>query len=156
MQRRTRRTILGVALIAALVAGGAAFTASLGSNFPSGTVAGFGQDNITGATAAGVNYQITNDGQYVTEADIYFKPDVPSGATVKANFGDAANDGGLLSGTSVVTCTSQGLISGGTYDTDYEYKCNFAPSGNGVPVHDANYFNASVTKDDAHSTINGG
>jgi hypothetical protein len=153
MQRRTRRIVLGVALIAALVAGGAAFTASLGSNFPAGTVAGFGQDHITGATAAGVNYKLTADSQYVTEADIYFSPDVPSGATVTANFGDASNDGGLLAGTTAVTCTSQGQAGSAPYSGDYEYACAFP--GNVVPVHDANYFNAAVTKDDANSKING-
>lgn len=147
MQRRTRKIIIGVALIAALVAGGAAFTASLGANFPTGTIAGFGQDHIVGADAAGVNYNITSDGQYVTEADVYFTTDV-SGDTVKAGFGDAAADATL------VTCSSSGTPeSGGTYDTDYKSTCTFA--GSGVPVHDANYFNASVTKGTTHSTITG-
>jgi hypothetical protein len=155
MQRRTRRIIIGVALIAALVAGGAAFTASLGANFPTGTVAGFGQDHIVGASAAGVNYALSSDGQYVTEADVYVTTDV-SGDTVQAGFGDTVNDAVLAS------CTSSGTATvGGTYDGDYKSTCDFVGAGtgqatNGVPVNNANYFDASVTKDATHSTINGG
>ncbi len=155
MQRRTRRIIIGVALIAALVAGGAAFTASLGSNFPTGTIAGFGQDHIVGATAAGVNYALSSDGQYVTEADVYFTTDV-SGDTVQAGFGDTVNDAVLAA------CTSSGTAeAAGPYAGDYKSTCNLVGSGtgqatNGVSLGTANYFNALVTKDATHSTINGG
>ena len=60
MQRRTRRIVLGVALIAALVAGGAAFTTAI-SGFPANNTqtAAFGQTHIVGATSAGVTYTLT-------------------------------------------------------------------------------------------------
>jgi hypothetical protein len=147
---------LGVALIAALVAGGAAFTASLGSNFPTGTVAGFGQDSIQGATAAGVNYVMSSDGQYITEADIYFTTNV-SADTVAAGFGATANGATLASSTSA----SSPVGGSGTYAADYQSTCNFVGTGTGqvastgIPVSTANYFDASVTKDATHSTING-
>jgi hypothetical protein len=146
MQRRKKRIIAAVAVIAALAAGGAAFTANLGSNFPSTTVAGFAQESITGATSSGVNYQLSSDNQYVTEADLYFTNDVTAD-TIKAGFGDTATDATLVS------CGAATLLNSGAHSGQYESVCSF--SGSGVPVTTANYFDASVIKDGSNQTVNG-
>jgi hypothetical protein len=83
MQRKTRRIILAVALIGALAAGGAAFTA--GNTIPN-TVAGYGTSNITGATATSLIYTLNGTGDTITAADLVFQGDQTNN-TVKAGFG---------------------------------------------------------------------
>lgn len=73
MQRRTRRIVLGVALIAALVAGGAAFTAT--ATLPN-TTAGYGTSTITGATATDIKYNLSADGQQINSVDLTFSGDI--------------------------------------------------------------------------------
>jgi len=144
MQRKTRRIIAAVAAIALLAAGGAAFTTAV-SAFPgNGTnTATFGGTSITGASAAGVSYTLSPDGQYVTSADVYFTTD-RSANNVDAGFGTTATNGQLIA------CTAPSTTVGtGRYASDYDSHCDFAGSRTfgsaGVPVTQANYFDASVT-----------
>ena len=55
MQRKTKRIIGAIVVIAAIAAGGAAFTAS---NTVPDTVAGYGTSNITGATVTALHYTL--------------------------------------------------------------------------------------------------
>jgi hypothetical protein len=86
MQRRTKRLIGAIAVIAAIVAGGAAFTAS---NTIPDTTAGYGTSNITGATATALHYTLNADGTQITTADLTFHGD-QTGNVIKAGFGTDA------------------------------------------------------------------
>ena len=83
---RTKKIIATVVGVAALAAGGSAFTAS---NTVPGSVAGYGTSTITGATAKSVNYTLNATGTTITDATIVFDGDV-SARTVKAGFGTDA------------------------------------------------------------------
>lgn len=97
MRRRTRRTILAVALIGALAVGGAAFTAS--NTFSGPSVAGYGNESITGASVTNTHYVLSADGTKIDEVDLTFAED-HVGDTVKAGFGAASSSPSLT-----ISCT---------------------------------------------------
>jgi hypothetical protein len=145
MKRNKKRIIAAVAVICALAAGGAAYTTAIASFPANGTnTAAFGGTSITGATAAGVSYTLSADGQFVTGADVYFTSD-QSANNVDAGFGSSSTNAQLIS----CTAPSSAVGGSGTYAADYDSHCDFAGSTtfgpNGVPVTSANYFDASVT-----------
>src|SRR4029079_11614436 len=98
MQRRTKRIIGAIVVIAAIAAGGAAFTAS---NTVPDTVAGYGTSNITGATATSLTYTLSADGTQISSAALVCDGDV-TGDNVKAGFGSDA----------LTTCTVGSYDSG--------------------------------------------
>ena len=100
MQRRTKRIIGAIVVIAAIAAGGAAFTA--GNTVPD-TVAGYGTSNITGATVTALHYTLNADGTQITDASLTFQGD-QTGNVVKAGFGT----------DSLTTCTVGSYDSGPT------------------------------------------
>ncbi|MGZ4185331.1 MAG: hypothetical protein ACXVUE_10860 [Solirubrobacteraceae bacterium] len=107
MQRKTKRIIGAIAVIAAIAAGGAAFTAS---NTVPDTVAGYGTSNITGATVTAMHYTLNADGTDITAADLTFQGDQTNNV-VKAGFGSDAlspctfNSYDSTAHTSSVTCS---------------------------------------------------
>ena len=86
MQRKTKRIIGAFVVIAAIAAGGAAFTAS---NTVPATVAGYGTSNISGATVTAMHYTLNPDGTVITDASLTFQGD-QTGNVVKAGFGTDA------------------------------------------------------------------
>ncbi|HET7051842.1 MAG TPA: hypothetical protein VFI54_26465 [Solirubrobacteraceae bacterium] len=98
MQRKTKRFIGAIVVIAAIAAGGAAFTAS---NTVPATVAGYGTSNITGATVTALHYTLNADGTQITDAALTFDGD-QTGNVVKAGFGTDA----------LTTCTVGAYNSG--------------------------------------------
>jgi hypothetical protein len=86
MQRRTKRIIGAIVVIAAIAAGGAAFTAS---NTVPDTVAGYGTSNISGATVTAMHYTLNADGTQITDASLTFQGDQTHNV-VKAGFGTDA------------------------------------------------------------------
>jgi hypothetical protein len=93
MKRNKKRLVAAVAVIGALAAGGAAYTAS--NTIPDST-AGYGTSNITGATAQDMSYKLSADGQTITGATLVFKGDLwdgnvdpanPTAYSVQAGFG---------------------------------------------------------------------
>src|ERR1700758_1114568 len=73
MKRNKKRALIALLAIGVLAAGGAAFTTAIASSPANNTnTAAFGGTAIKGATAAGVTYQLSSDGQFVTSADVYF------------------------------------------------------------------------------------
>ena len=79
MKRRTKRIIGAIVVIAAIAAGGAAFTAS---NTVPDTVAGYGTSNITGATVTALHYTLNADGTEITDASLTFQGDQTAPATL--------------------------------------------------------------------------
>jgi hypothetical protein len=105
MKHKPRSILVALIVIGALVAGGAAFTAS---NTIPDTVMGFGTSNITGATATSLTYTRTADGSAITAATLVFTGDIHSN-TVQAGFNANALDtcaaGSFASGSTTVVCT---------------------------------------------------
>jgi hypothetical protein len=114
MKGKTKKIILAVAVIGALAAGGAAFTAS---NTVPNTTAGYGTSTITGATVDSISYTTNGDGTQITDAKITLPGDLTATATtpaktVRAGFGtDNLTDCTLVdfntttAGSTTYTCT---------------------------------------------------
>ncbi|HTU88135.1 MAG TPA: hypothetical protein VMF57_21320 [Solirubrobacteraceae bacterium] len=155
MKRNKKRIIAAVAVIGALAAGGAAYTANVDGT-PTTAAIGFAQTSITGATADGVSYNLSADGQYIQQANIYFSPTnaaAISGETIDAGFGDEPSTTSYTNNVTLITCSAPATdgLSTGTYANDDVSVCDFTDSGanDGVPVNDDNggaqYFDVSVT-----------
>ncbi|HUA47601.1 MAG TPA: hypothetical protein VMA77_20360 [Solirubrobacteraceae bacterium] len=140
MKRNKKRIIAAVAVIGALAAGGAAYTAGIAGNPPATAVAGFHQTTISGAYADSVAWDLSSDGMYISDAKLVLSnqgdtAQLPAGTVVKAGFD---TDGG---GTAtLVTCTSTGVDVTDANATDYT--CSFGTSD---PVDEATVFNISVS-----------
>lgn len=144
MKRNKKRVLVALLAICALAAGGAAYTAAI-TGFPADNTAtaGFAQTEIQGATAAGVTYGLSSDGQWVHTADIYFTTNV-TGDNVQAGFGTSTTNASLIGCT-----TNSTPVASGTYVGDYDTTCTFTGTttygAHGAAVDQANYFAASVT-----------
>lgn len=107
-----------IAVVAALAAGGAAFTAS---NTIPASVAGYGSSTISGATATALHYTLSADGTTITDASLTFTGD-QTGRTVKAGFGTddltTCTVGAFAAGNTTVTCTgfTQDTASSSTFN----------------------------------------
>jgi hypothetical protein len=105
MKRKPLSIVAGVAVVGALAAGGAAFTAS---NTIPDTVMGFGTSNITGAVATSLTYTRSADGSTITAATIVFTGDIHT-RTVEAGFNANALEtcaaGVFAAGETTVVCT---------------------------------------------------
>jgi hypothetical protein len=89
---RTKIKIVSAAgVIAALAAGGSAFTDSnTFAQSTNGTNAGYGNVAVTGAVIQSVNYTLSTDGQTIKDVTFRFQGDM-TGDTVALGFGDAAD-----------------------------------------------------------------
>ncbi|MGH2862653.1 MAG: hypothetical protein ACRDLT_14295 [Solirubrobacteraceae bacterium] len=117
---RMTRIAAAVAVVGAVAAGGAAFTA--GETLPA-NVAGYGTATVTGGVITDLKYTLSSDGQYIDSASLTFTGDV-SADTIGIGF-DSYSSGDLQSCTvgtytspsTPVTCTfTDGTIT--TTDQD--------------------------------------
>jgi hypothetical protein len=108
MRFKTTRIVAAIAVIGAVAAGGAAFTAdeSLPTN-----VAGYGTTSVTGGTVTDLQYTLSADGQYIDSASLTFTGDV-SADTIGIGFDNYASGalqsctpGTYSSPSTPVTCT---------------------------------------------------
>jgi hypothetical protein len=137
MKRNKKRVLIALLAISALAAGGAAFTASI-TGVPASSTNGFAQQQITGAAATYVHYNMTTDNQSITSVDLQFStPNLAAltADTIKAGFGTTATN------ASLITCGTPAADATTPADTDVT--CDF--SGSPVAVTGANYFDVSVT-----------
>ncbi|MEA2219850.1 MAG: hypothetical protein QOJ35_2476 [Solirubrobacteraceae bacterium] len=86
MRFKTSRIVASIAVIGAVAAGGAAFTAS---NTLPDTVAGYGSSTISGATVSSLSYVRSSDGATITAANLVIAGDM-TGKTVQAAFNSSA------------------------------------------------------------------
>jgi len=121
---RTKSKIIGAAaIVAALAAGGSAFTAS--NTLPSAVTVGYGTQSVTGATATDIKYTLSADGKTIDSETITFTGDLTSTAiTVSTGWnggsltecsGDKASatyDG--VAGTTTMTCTDSETTTSAT------------------------------------------
>jgi hypothetical protein len=113
MKRNRKRIIAAVAVIAALAAGGAAYTNTItGNPVSNGTTAGYAAINVSGATVTDVNYTLSSDGTGITEVNLTFSDDL-TGDNLALGF-----NGGSLSpcvhGTETTGVVPASDVSGGT------------------------------------------
>src|SRR3954449_5313343 len=74
MRRKSTKIAIAIAAIAAIVAGGTAFTEN--NDIPLTSVAGYGTSTITGATATALTYTLSPDGTQITAAALTFTGDM--------------------------------------------------------------------------------
>jgi hypothetical protein len=130
MKRRTRRIILAVALIGALAAGGAAFTAS--NTFSTADVAGYGTQAVSGATIADQVNNLNAMGTEITSVDLTFTAS-QANMTVQGGFSDE---------TALDSCTDSNP------GTDTQWHCaitNGSGAGNYEVTANAANFAVTVT-----------
>lgn len=108
------RIVAAIAVIGAVAAGGAAFTASNGT-LPA-TVAGFSSANVTGGTVESLSYTLSGDGTTVDSATIVFLGDTRTDSA-SIGFGGATQapctTGTTLdgAGNTTYTCTLSGVTT---------------------------------------------
>jgi hypothetical protein len=116
VKRKNRKIIGAVALIAALAAGGVAFTA--GQTLPTDT-AGYGHVSITGGfNVDDISNTLNAMGTEITSVQLTFHTAVPSSDTVTAGFDDeTALDSCATSNQTVYTCAVTHGTGAGNYET---------------------------------------
>src|SRR3954469_3305913 len=102
MKGKTKKIILAVAVIGAIAAGGAAFTAA---NTVPNSVAGYGTSTVSGTTASSIHHILSDDGTTITHSTMVLLGDM-TGKTIHAGF-DITD----LSGS---TCTATNYVPDGT------------------------------------------
>ena len=106
------RIVAAIAVIGAVAAGGAAFTA--GNTVPD-TVAGFGTDTVSGGTVLSLNYTLNGTGTNITAATIVFQGDTTADtAAIGFNNGTQTTcAAGSLDGASNTsyTCSLSGVTT---------------------------------------------
>ena len=107
MKRNKKRVIAAVAVIGALAAGGAAFTAS--NTLPGTDVAGAGSVTVTGATVSSIHNVIDTNGN-ITAVNLVFSAS-QAGMQVQGGFSDE---------TALDTCTDTNT------GTDTDWTCTIA------------------------------
>ncbi len=141
MQRRTRRIIMGVALIAALAAGGAAFTATIGGSGLSNFDLGAKSVTVNGGTVDAFQYNLSSDKQYVDGLEMDIPSSLSASDTVQVGF---ASSGSAPSAWT--TCSRGAANSGfGSYTTDLLYTCSFGTQDAGQAVAGADNLDVSIS-----------
>jgi hypothetical protein len=148
MQRKTRRILAAVGVIALLAAGGAAFTNSIASFGSNNDQIGYASDSIVGATANNLQYELSPDNSKIDQVLVTLVGDYTAGVgntATPSNGSDAFV--GMFNNTpgGKVTCTPAGAVdgSGNTVVT-----CDFDPSHDqsaGEPTGSATSFSLTVT-----------
>jgi hypothetical protein len=100
MKGKTKKIVLAVAVIGALAAGGAAFTAS---QVVPDSVAGYGTSTVTGADATKIEHTLGTDGTTIVSTEITFTT-LTADSVVQADFGTGASTVCPVTGQ-VATCT---------------------------------------------------
>jgi hypothetical protein len=153
MQRKTRRIITAVAVIALLAAGGAAFTDNLGA---SGTLLnggkatiGFGSESIHGAPATAVVYKLSADGQFVNKVKVTLTGD-QSHDTFLANLTDSTN--AIVKGDACTGTLPDTAISPGNTVVTCDFGSTPVTSVTGFEMSVTNNADTAVTGDTAGSS----
>ena len=115
LRHQSRRTasqadIASVAVIGAVAAGGAAFTAS---NAVPSSVAGYGTASVTGGTVTSLTYGLSTDGSLIDTATIVFDGDLTAD-TVSIGFNDTTTQPDTGNGTALQTCGTGTASAGST------------------------------------------
>ncbi|MBV8219814.1 MAG: hypothetical protein JO325_15230 [Solirubrobacterales bacterium] len=150
MQRKTRRIIAAVAVIALLAAGGAAFTNSISSFGTANDQIGYASDTIIGAQATNLQYELSPDNSAIDQVLVTLHGDYTTNSATNGSDSFVAMFNNDTS--TKVTCTPAANTdgSGNTVVT-----CDFDPSHNlsaGEPTGSAATFSLTVTSPGASGT----
>jgi hypothetical protein len=142
MQRKTRRIIAAVAVIALLAAGGAAFTNSIASFGSNNDQIGYASDTIIGATANNLNYNLSPDNSKIDQVTVTLVGDYTT--SDPTNGSDSFV--GMFNNTpgNEVSCTPAASTTGG----NTVVTCDFDPAHDqsaGIATGTANTFSLTVT-----------
>lgn len=151
MQRRTRRIIAAVAVIALLAAGGAAFTNSIGSFGSNNDQIGYASDTINGATATNLQYELSPNNTKIDQVLVTLQGDYTTGSATNGSdtFQGLFND----DASTKVSCTPAAAVdgSGNTVVT-----CDFDPAHDntgGEPTGSGNSFSLTVASPGAQGDL---
>ncbi|HTT30895.1 MAG TPA: hypothetical protein VMG37_20935 [Solirubrobacteraceae bacterium] len=156
MQRKTRRIIAAVAVIALLAAGGAAFTNSIASFGSNNDQIGYASDSIVGATATNLQYELSPDNSKIDQVLVTLQGDYSAGVgntATPSNGSDAFV--GMFNNTPSTkeTCTPGSFDSG---NNDTVVTCDFDPlhdQSAGEATGSATSFSLTVTSPGAQSDL---
>ena len=141
MQRKTRRIIAAVGVIALLAAGGAAFTNSIASFGSNNDQIGYASDTIIGATATNLTYQLSPNNTKIDQVLVTLQGDYTSGS---ATNGSDTYQGLFNNDASTkVTCTPAASTTGGNTVVTCDFDPNHDQSG-GEPTGSGNSFSLTV------------
>jgi hypothetical protein len=150
MQRKTRRIIAAVAVMALLAAGGAAFTNSIGAFGTNNDQIGYSSDTIVGATATNLQYELSPDNSKIDQVLVTLQGDYTTGSATNGSDAFVA----MFNNTPAnkVNCVPAGSVdgSGNTLLT-----CDFDPSHDqsaGIATGGADTFSLTVTSPGASGT----
>ena len=149
MTRNKKRTIAAVGVIAALAAGGAAFTNSIDTTNASGYNAGYVGISVTGGPAlSSVVYGFNSDGSQIKGVQLTFASALNAGQYVAVAFDstDSTLNGG---GTGLTSLSQSNCSPAPALVTTTTVTCTIdTGSGNGAPTDLANHLDI-VVKDNA-------
>lgn len=112
MKRNKKRIIAAVAVVCALAAGGAAFTASIDTTGDPSNVAAYAAITVNGATLNDATYTFSSNGSQITAVTLAFQGNL-TGDEVEAGFEDSlpitdcgtVSSGEVSGGVTTVDCT---------------------------------------------------
>jgi hypothetical protein len=132
MKGKTKKIVLAVAVIGAIAAGGAAFTAA--NTVPSHAV-GYGQTVVTGAEATDIHHALSADGMHIDSTTMTLTGNLADAPIVTAGFGG--------DGVALQSCVA-GAPTGAFGDPDRTsaVTCSYSPS---YLTSTAVRFNVAVT-----------
>jgi hypothetical protein len=133
MKGKTKKIVLAVAVIGAIAAGGAAFTA--GNTVPSHAV-GYGQTVVTGAEATDIHHFLAADGMHITSTTMTLTGNLADAPIVTAGFG--------ADGVALQACVAT-APSGDFGDSDRTTTATCTYSAPGYVTADEVRFNVAVT-----------
>jgi hypothetical protein len=146
MTRNKKRTIAAVGVIAALAAGGAAFTNSLDISAQNYN-AGFNSVTVQGGeNVSSVVYGFNPDGSQITSVKLTFNGDLSSQYVAVSFNGTSGNLTQLKDSKCVLDGTSNAQITG----TKPVVDCAIDTGTGGAPTHDATNLNVLVTDNSSY------
>jgi hypothetical protein len=95
MKRNKKRIVAAIAVIGALAAGGAAFTAS--NTISSDSVAGYGNVTVSGANVSNIANTLSADGKTITGVQLTFASDIDPASTVEIGWSQTGDPTSLSS-----------------------------------------------------------
>jgi hypothetical protein len=140
MHRITRRSVLVLVVIGALVAGGAAYTNSLNDGATTNQI-GYSQETVAGATLGTVSYGFNSDASTVTSVTLSFTGGPYVGQKLEVGLGTGTQAVDVCSGTT--GATTGGVITDATATPSVT--CDLTTAGVGIDSASAQSLKVLVT-----------
>lgn len=109
MHRLTRRSVLALVVVGALIAGGAAYTSSIDGTGTTTNSAGYADVTVHGATLTDAVYGFSSDGSQVNKVTLSFSNDL-TGKQVQVGLGPTGVDVAACTSTAGVDTDASGVV----------------------------------------------